>query len=153
MKPTDVTLKPTDPASWLLFQFDELIGQKALAALPCLKESYFCSSVEDIRQYWYQHKLKAIILVVEKHDTLLEDWVCRLVLSLPEAPLVLLSVESFALDETKLLELGVQPQVLVCRTEHPLNESIKNKLALFCNVKKEAIIELLPNTNIYFDLD
>lgn len=108
MKPTDVTLKPTDPASWLLFQFDELIGQKALAALPCLKESYPCSSVEAIRQYWYQHKLKAIILVVEKHDTLLEDWVCRLVLSLPEAPLVLLSLESFALDETKLLELGVQ---------------------------------------------
>lgn len=48
-----------------------------------------------------------------------------------------------------LLELGVQPDVLVCRTEHPLTESIKKKLALFCNVAEEAVIESMDADTIY----
>lgn len=96
------------PSSWLLYRFEESVGKKAFEALPCLQESHLCERVEDIRKLWYQHKLKAIILLVEKHDTLLEDWVCRLVMALPEAPLVLISLAPLSLDETKLLELGVQ---------------------------------------------
>jgi len=108
MKPIDPPSDFTHPSSWLLYRFEQAIGQKAIEALPCLGESHLCEQVEDIRKTWYQNKLKAIILVVEKHDTLLEDWVCRLVMALPEAPLVVLSIEPLILDETKLLELGVQ---------------------------------------------
>jgi CTP synthase len=48
-----------------------------------------------------------------------------------------------------LLELGVQPDVLVCRTEHPLTAEIKSKLALFCNVQGNAVIEARDLSTIY----
>ena len=48
-----------------------------------------------------------------------------------------------------LLELGVQPDVLVCRTEKPLNAEIKLKLALFCNVENNAVIEARDMATIY----
>ncbi len=48
-----------------------------------------------------------------------------------------------------LMQSGVSPDVLVCRTEHKLTDSIKNKLALFCNVQKEAIIESIDAETIY----
>lgn len=48
-----------------------------------------------------------------------------------------------------LLESGLQPDVLVCRTEHHLQSDIKRKLALFCNVKKEAVIEARDADTIY----
>jgi CTP synthase len=40
-----------------------------------------------------------------------------------------------------LSESGVFPDVIVCRTEQALNTDIKRKIALFCNVKPEAVIE------------
>jgi len=46
-------------------------------------------------------------------------------------------------------EYGVQPDILVCRTEKPLNESIKNKIALFCNVSPAAVIESIDTDSIY----
>jgi CTP synthase len=48
-----------------------------------------------------------------------------------------------------LLELGVQPDVLVCRTEQPLTGEIKRKLALFCNVQGNAVIEARDLSTIY----
>lgn len=48
-----------------------------------------------------------------------------------------------------LLESGVQPDIIVCRTEHPLNQGIKNKIALFCNVLPNAVIEALDAETIY----
>lgn len=48
-----------------------------------------------------------------------------------------------------LLEQGVQPDIIVCRTEHHLNESIKNKIAQFCNVKPNAVIESIDASSIY----
>lgn len=48
-----------------------------------------------------------------------------------------------------LLELGLQPDILVCRTEHPLSEGIRTKIARFCNVKKEAVIESMDASTIY----
>ncbi len=48
-----------------------------------------------------------------------------------------------------LQESGVQPDILVCRTEHELGDDIKRKLALFCNVKKEAVIESADASTIY----
>ncbi|SFB85846.1 CTP synthase [Parapedobacter composti] len=48
-----------------------------------------------------------------------------------------------------LLEYGVQPDVLVCRTEHHLNSDIRKKLALFCNVNVNAVIESIDAPSIY----
>ncbi|MBT8254401.1 MAG: CTP synthase, partial [Bacteroidia bacterium] len=48
-----------------------------------------------------------------------------------------------------LMESGVQADVLVCRTEHELNEKIKNKLARFCNVQKESVIQSIDASTIY----
>lgn len=48
-----------------------------------------------------------------------------------------------------LLESGVQPDIIVCRTEHPLNQGIKNKIALFCNVLPHAVIEAIDAETIY----
>ena len=41
----------------------------------------------------------------------------------------------------ELLSIGIQPDIIVCRTEHPLNDDIRSKIALFCNVSKECVIE------------
>lgn len=48
-----------------------------------------------------------------------------------------------------MLELGVQPNILVCRTERPLTKSIKSKIALFCNVDTESVIESIDTDSIY----
>lgn len=48
-----------------------------------------------------------------------------------------------------LLEYGVQPDVLVCRTEHHINDEIRTKIARFCNVEKEAVIESIDAETIY----
>ena len=46
-------------------------------------------------------------------------------------------------------ENGVHPDILVCRTEQPLSNELKAKIALFCNVKTEAVIEAADATSIY----
>lgn len=48
-----------------------------------------------------------------------------------------------------LSENGVHPDILVCRTEEPLNNEIKRKIAQFCNVKQEAVIESVDASTIY----
>jgi CTP synthase len=49
----------------------------------------------------------------------------------------------------ELLSLGVQPDVLACRTEYPLTPDIRRKLAQFCNVETTAVIEALDADSIY----
>ncbi len=48
-----------------------------------------------------------------------------------------------------LLEAGVQPDILVCRTELPLPHDIRKKLALFCNVHINSVIEAMDAETIY----
>ena len=48
-----------------------------------------------------------------------------------------------------LMESGVSPNILVCRTEHHISDNIKEKLALFCNVNKSAVIESIDADSIY----
>lgn len=48
-----------------------------------------------------------------------------------------------------LMQSGVSPDILVCRTEHEISDSIKQKLALFCNVKKEDVIQSIDAETIY----
>ena len=48
-----------------------------------------------------------------------------------------------------LLEIGVQPDVLVLRTEHELNADLRRKVALFCNVSPKAVIQSIDVSTIY----
>ncbi len=49
----------------------------------------------------------------------------------------------------ELLTAGIQPDILVCRTEHPINMDIRRKLALFCNVEVACVIESIDCETIY----
>lgn len=49
----------------------------------------------------------------------------------------------------ELLEAGIQPDILVCRTEKPLPVEIRKKLALFCNVHLNSVIEAMDADTIY----
>lgn len=48
-----------------------------------------------------------------------------------------------------LQEAGIQPDILVCRTEHPLPYDIRKKIALFCNVQINSVIESMDADTIY----
>ncbi len=48
-----------------------------------------------------------------------------------------------------LLEIGIQPNILVCRSEHKLVREIREKIALFCNVDRESVIEARDVSTIY----
>ena len=48
-----------------------------------------------------------------------------------------------------LMESGIKADILVCRTEHQISDEIKEKLALFCNVKREAVIQSIDASTIY----
>ncbi len=48
-----------------------------------------------------------------------------------------------------LMESGIKADILVCRTEHELTSDMRQKLALFCNVKKEAVIQSIDASTIY----
>ena len=48
-----------------------------------------------------------------------------------------------------LMQSGVSPDILVCRTQYAIGDEIRNKLALFCNVEKKAIIESIDAETIY----
>lgn len=49
----------------------------------------------------------------------------------------------------KLREIGIQPDVLLCRTEKVLSQSIKNKIALFCSVDAKSVITAMDVSSIY----
>ena len=49
----------------------------------------------------------------------------------------------------ELLSSGIQPDILVCRTEHPLSMEIKRKLALFCNLDAGSVVEARDADTIY----
>lgn len=49
----------------------------------------------------------------------------------------------------ELRSIGIQPNVIVCRTEYPLSEEMKQKLALFCDIDREAVIEARDAETLY----
>ena len=49
----------------------------------------------------------------------------------------------------ELQSLGIQPNILVCRTDVPISDELKEKIALFCNVRKSCVIENLTADNLY----
>jgi len=48
-----------------------------------------------------------------------------------------------------LREIGIQPDILLCRTEKPLSDDVKSKISLFCNVEQNSVIEALDVSSIY----
>ncbi|BEP30274.1 CTP synthase [Helicovermis profundi] len=48
-----------------------------------------------------------------------------------------------------LREIGIQPDIIVCRTEKPLSQEIKNKISLFCNLSSENVIQNLDAETLY----
>lgn len=52
----------------------------------------------------------------------------------------------------KLREIGIQPDILVCRTEHPIDGEIREKLSLFCNVPVKAVIEEIDVESSIYEL-
>ena len=49
----------------------------------------------------------------------------------------------------ELQSLGIQPEIVVCRSEHPIPIDARHKIALFCNVRREAVIQALDVNTIY----
>ncbi len=49
----------------------------------------------------------------------------------------------------ELQSFGIKPDILVCRSEHKMQEDMKEKIALFCNVRKECVIQNLTADNLY----
>jgi CTP synthase len=49
----------------------------------------------------------------------------------------------------KLREIGIQPQILICRSEHAISKEMKRKIALFCNVDADCVIQNLDVETIY----
>ncbi len=52
----------------------------------------------------------------------------------------------------KLREIGIQPHVLVCRTDHPLDRDLRDKLSMFCNVPVKAVIECRDVAHSIYEL-
>ncbi|MEO7599888.1 MAG: CTP synthase [Opitutus sp.] len=52
----------------------------------------------------------------------------------------------------KLREIGIQPDILVCRTDHPLDAGLRDKISMFCNVPVKAVIECADVANSIYEL-
>ncbi len=52
----------------------------------------------------------------------------------------------------KLREIGIQPHIIVCRTEHPLEQDVREKIALFANVPTKAVVEARDVKNTIYEL-
>ncbi len=49
----------------------------------------------------------------------------------------------------ELRSIGIQPDIIICRTEHSLNDDLKRKIALFCNIKPHEVVENIDAFSIY----
>jgi len=49
----------------------------------------------------------------------------------------------------ELRRIGIQPDIIACRSDHPISEEIKNKISLFCDVERKAVIPLTTVSTIY----
>ncbi len=52
----------------------------------------------------------------------------------------------------KLREIGIQPDIVVCRTDHPLDAGLRDKISMFCNVPVKAVVECADVANSIYEL-
>ena len=102
-------------------------------------------TVGDIEALPYIETLRQIRWEKEEHDTL----VCHLTLIPYLKSAKELKTKPTQHSVKELQTIGVRPDILVCRSEMPLTEEMRRKLALFCNVEKAAVIQALDVDTIY----
>src|SRR5260370_20676631 len=49
----------------------------------------------------------------------------------------------------ELLRVGIQPDVILCRSDYPMSDELREKIALFCNLEAQAVIPMLTAETIY----
>lgn len=102
-------------------------------------------TVGDIEALPYIETLRQIRWELEEHDTL----VCHLTLIPYLKSAKELKTKPTQHSVKELQTIGVRPDILVCRTEMPLTDDMRRKLALFCNVDKGSVIQALDVDSIY----
>ncbi len=102
-------------------------------------------TVGDIEALPYIETLRQIRWELEEHDTL----VCHLTLIPYLRSAKELKTKPTQHSVKELQTIGVRPDILVCRTEMPITEDMRRKLALFCNVGKDAVIQMVDVDTIY----
>jgi CTP synthase len=102
-------------------------------------------TIGDIESQPYVEAVRQLRWELEKHESL--------VIHLTLVPFLRTSGELKTKPTQhsvkELLSMGVQPNILVCRSEYPLSPEVRQKIALFCNIKLEAVIESLDAESIY----
>ncbi|MDB5281184.1 MAG: synthetase [Bacteroidota bacterium] len=102
-------------------------------------------TVGDIEALPYIETLRQIRWEKEEHDTL----VCHLTLIPYLKAAKELKTKPTQHSVKELQTIGVRPDILVCRTELPLTDDMRKKLALFCNVDRGSVIQALDVDTIY----
>jgi CTP synthase len=102
-------------------------------------------TVGDIEALPYIETLRQIRWELEEHETL----VCHLTLIPYLKSAKELKTKPTQHSVKELQTIGVRPDILVCRTEMPLTDDMRKKLALFCNVDRNSVIQALDVDSIY----
>ena len=102
-------------------------------------------TVGDIEALPYIETLRQIRWELEEHDTL----VCHLTLIPYLRSAKELKTKPTQHSVKELQTIGVRPDILVCRTEMALTDEMRRKLALFCNVDRDSVIQCLDADTIY----
>jgi len=102
-------------------------------------------TVGDIEALPYIETLRQIRWELEEHDTL----VCHLTLIPYLKSAKELKTKPTQHSVKELQTIGVRPDILVCRTEMALTDEMRRKLALFCNVDRDSVIQCLDVDTIY----
>ncbi len=102
-------------------------------------------TVGDIEALPYIESLRQIRWELDEHDTL----VCHLTLIPYLKSAKELKTKPTQHSVKELQTIGVRPDILVCRTELPLTDEMRRKLALFCNVDKASVIQAMDVDTIY----
>ena len=102
-------------------------------------------TVGDIEALPYIETLRQIRWELEEHDTL----VCHLTLIPYLKSAKELKTKPTQHSVKELQTIGVRPDILVCRTELSLTDEMRKKLALFCNVDRDSVIQCLDVDTIY----
>ncbi|MBK7148672.1 MAG: CTP synthase [Bacteroidetes bacterium] len=102
-------------------------------------------TVGDIEALPYIETLRQIRWELEEHETL----VCHLTLIPYLKSAKELKTKPTQHSVKELQTIGVRPDILVCRTEMPLTDDMRKKLALFCNVDRNSVIQAMDVDSIY----
>ena len=102
-------------------------------------------TVGDIEALPYIETVRQIRWELEEHETL----VCHLTLIPYLKSAKELKTKPTQHSVKELQTIGLRPDILVCRTEYPMTDEMRKKLALFCNVEKNSVIQMLDVDTIY----